>query len=76
MERFDHTGSLSAGKQDLYIFPIVAATAALGGVTIARGLSDDRWKRWESATLAVAGVLLGPERPRLRPALGQFIVLP
>ena len=51
--------SLSAGKQDLYIFPIVAATAALGGVTIARGLSDDRWKRWVSGTLAVAGALLG-----------------
>ena len=29
--------SLSAGKQDLYIFPIVAAVAALGGVAIERG---------------------------------------
>jgi 4-amino-4-deoxy-L-arabinose transferase-like glycosyltransferase len=35
--------SLSAGKQDLYIFPIVPAVAALGGVAIARGLSDERW---------------------------------
>ena len=50
--------SLSAGKQDLYIFPIVSAVAALGGVTIARGLSDERWKRWVSTTLAVAGALL------------------
>jgi 4-amino-4-deoxy-L-arabinose transferase-like glycosyltransferase len=50
--------SLSAGKQDLYIFPIVPAVAALGGLTIARGLSDDRWKNPVSATLAVAGALL------------------
>jgi 4-amino-4-deoxy-L-arabinose transferase-like glycosyltransferase len=50
--------SLSAGKQDLYIFPIVSAVAALGGVTIARGLADDRWKTWVSVTLAVAGALL------------------
>jgi 4-amino-4-deoxy-L-arabinose transferase-like glycosyltransferase len=50
--------SLSAGKQDLYIFPIVSAVAALGGVTIARGLADDRWKKWVSTTLAVAGGML------------------
>jgi 4-amino-4-deoxy-L-arabinose transferase-like glycosyltransferase len=50
--------SLSAGKQDLYIFPIVSAVAALGGVTIERGLSDERWKPWLSGTLAVAGALL------------------
>jgi 4-amino-4-deoxy-L-arabinose transferase-like glycosyltransferase len=50
--------SLSAGKQDLYIFPIVPAVAALGGLTIARGLSDERWKTPVSATLAVAGALL------------------
>ena len=50
--------SLSVGKQDLYIFPIVSAVAALGGVTIARGLTDERWKKWVSATLAVAGALL------------------
>ena len=35
-----------------------SAVAALGGVTIARGLSDERWKTWVSATLAVAGALL------------------
>ena len=50
--------SLSVAKQDLYIFPIVSAVAALGGVTIARGLTDERWKKWVSATLAVAGALL------------------
>ncbi len=50
--------SLSAGKQDLYIFPIVSAVAALGGVTIARGLSDARWQKWVGITLAVAGALL------------------
>jgi 4-amino-4-deoxy-L-arabinose transferase-like glycosyltransferase len=31
--------SLSAAKQDLYIFPVVPAVAALGGITIARGLN-------------------------------------
>jgi 4-amino-4-deoxy-L-arabinose transferase-like glycosyltransferase len=50
--------SLSVGKQDLYIFPIVSAVAALGGLTIERGLSDDRWKRWLSLTLAAGGALL------------------
>jgi 4-amino-4-deoxy-L-arabinose transferase-like glycosyltransferase len=30
----------SAAKQDLYIFPIVPAVAALAGVSIARGLTD------------------------------------
>ncbi len=51
--------SLSAGKQDLYIFPIVAAVAALGGLTIQRGLSDARWERGVSLTLAIGGALLG-----------------
>ena len=50
--------SLSAGKQDLYIFPIVPAVAALGGITISRALSDERWQRWVSVTLAIAGALL------------------
>jgi 4-amino-4-deoxy-L-arabinose transferase-like glycosyltransferase len=50
--------SLSVGKQDLYIFPIVSAVAALGGLMIERGLSDDRWKRWLSLTLAGGGALL------------------
>jgi 4-amino-4-deoxy-L-arabinose transferase-like glycosyltransferase len=50
--------SFSAGKQDLYIFPIVAAVAALGGVAIARGLGDDRSRRWLSATFGFTGALL------------------
>jgi 4-amino-4-deoxy-L-arabinose transferase-like glycosyltransferase len=49
--------SLSAGKQDLYIFPIVPAVAALGGIAIERGLADDRWRTWLTRTLAVAGAL-------------------
>lgn len=36
--------SISAAKQDLYIFPIVPAVAALAGVTIARGLAQDARK--------------------------------
>ena len=50
--------SLSAGKQDLYIFPIVSAVAALGGVTIARGLTVPRWATWVTRTLAATGALL------------------
>jgi 4-amino-4-deoxy-L-arabinose transferase-like glycosyltransferase len=48
--------SLSAGKQDLYIFPIVPAVAALGGLAIARGAVER--KTLLSATLAVGGALL------------------
>ena len=33
--------TLSAAKQDLYIFPIVPAVAALAGLTIARGLAQE-----------------------------------
>jgi 4-amino-4-deoxy-L-arabinose transferase-like glycosyltransferase len=50
--------SFSAAKQDLYIFPIVPAVAALGGRAIAAGLSDERWRSWLSSTLAIAGALL------------------
>jgi 4-amino-4-deoxy-L-arabinose transferase-like glycosyltransferase len=50
--------SLSVAKQDLYIFPIVAAVAALGGMAIESGLADDRWRGWLSMTLAVGGGLL------------------
>ena len=50
--------SFSAGKQDLYIFPIVAAVAALGGGALARGLCDDNWRGWLRWTLAVTGALL------------------
>jgi len=50
--------SLSAGKQDLYIFPIAPAVAALGGMAVERGLTDDRWRPWLARTVAVAGVTL------------------
>ncbi len=50
--------SFSAGKQDLYIFPIVAAVAALGGLAIARGLEDEASRGALRATLAVTGLLL------------------
>ncbi|HEY2432747.1 MAG TPA: glycosyltransferase family 39 protein [Vicinamibacterales bacterium] len=50
--------SFSAGKQDLYIFPIAPAVAALGGMAVARGLSDPRWRRWLLGSLAAAGALL------------------
>jgi 4-amino-4-deoxy-L-arabinose transferase-like glycosyltransferase len=50
--------SFSAGKQDLYVFPIVAAVAAVGGMAIARGIDDARWRGGLSASLAAAGALL------------------
>jgi 4-amino-4-deoxy-L-arabinose transferase-like glycosyltransferase len=50
--------SFSAGKQDLYIFPIVAAVAGLGGAALARGLSDPAWRTWMRWTLVVTGGLL------------------
>jgi 4-amino-4-deoxy-L-arabinose transferase-like glycosyltransferase len=50
--------SFSKGKQDLYIFPIVAAVAALGGLAIQRGLDDPRWRKWLVITIAVTGALL------------------
>jgi 4-amino-4-deoxy-L-arabinose transferase-like glycosyltransferase len=49
--------SLSAGKQDLYIFPIVPAVAALGGLAIARAAGDEGRTR-VAVTLAVSGALL------------------
>jgi 4-amino-4-deoxy-L-arabinose transferase-like glycosyltransferase len=49
--------SFSAAKQDLYIFPIVPAVAALGGRAIARGLAGER-PAFLTATLAVGGALL------------------
>ena len=51
--------SLGVGKQDLYIFPIVPAVAALGGLAIERGLADASRRIWLSSTLAVGGALLG-----------------
>jgi 4-amino-4-deoxy-L-arabinose transferase-like glycosyltransferase len=52
--------SFSQTKQDLYIFPIVAAVAALGGDWMARTAGDAAGvgRRWLPATLAVLAVLL------------------
>lgn len=52
--------TFSAAKQDLYIFPIVPAVAALAGVFIARRAPDGRPARPRSlrATAAVIGLLL------------------
>ena len=50
--------SFSAGKQDLYIFPIVAAVAGLGGAAIVRVSADPAWHRWGRWTLGVTGLLL------------------
>ncbi len=50
--------SFSAGKQDLYIFPIVAAVAGLGGAALARGLCEPAWRTWMRWTLIVTGGLL------------------
>jgi 4-amino-4-deoxy-L-arabinose transferase-like glycosyltransferase len=50
--------SLSAGKQDLYIFPIVPAVAALGGAVLAVGMCEPPWRAWVRWTLAIAALLL------------------
>jgi 4-amino-4-deoxy-L-arabinose transferase-like glycosyltransferase len=51
--------SLSAAKQDLYIFPIVPAVAALAGGAIGRGLSGDTaWPLSLRPIACAAGVLL------------------
>ena len=49
--------SASAAKQDLYIFPIVPAVAALAGVTIARGMSGG--VRWTSALIGASVAIAG-----------------
>jgi 4-amino-4-deoxy-L-arabinose transferase-like glycosyltransferase len=53
--------SLSQTKQDLYIFPIVAAVAALGGDLVARGLEGAAASggRWSRSTVFAAAVLFG-----------------
>ena len=52
--------SFSQTKQDLYIFPIVGAVAALGGDWMVRVAGDAAGigRRWLPATLAVPAVLL------------------
>ena len=52
--------SLSQTKQDLYIFPIVAAVAALGGDFVARALDPggDGEGRWLAGALSLSGIAL------------------
>ena len=58
--------SLSQTKQDLYIFPIVAAVAVLGGDWVARALArrsvrvqaDQAPGRWFTGTLTVIGIVM------------------
>jgi len=52
--------SLSQTKQDLYVFPIVAAVAALGGDWVARSvrLQPDQRNAWFTATFAVIGIVM------------------
>jgi len=52
--------SLSAAKQDLYIFPIVPIVAALGGLLIARSRADGTPERpgWLGLTAGIIGTLL------------------
>ena len=49
--------SASAGKQDLYIFPVVPAVAALAGVTIASGLTAGI--RWTCLVIGVVVAIAG-----------------
>jgi 4-amino-4-deoxy-L-arabinose transferase-like glycosyltransferase len=53
--------SLSETKQDLYIFPIVAAVTVLGADVVARGAArlHDLAFRWVRAALLAGGVALG-----------------
>ena len=53
--------SMSQTKQDLYIFPIVAAVAALGGDWVARFVGPrqpDQRALWFTGTLSVVGVVM------------------
>ena len=49
--------SFSRSKQDLYIFPVVAAIAALGGDWVARALQG-AFQPWLRATLTLLGVAM------------------
>ena len=52
--------SLSAGKQDLYIYPIVPAIVALAGVVIARALdpNEPEWPNIRAVTAVIGGLLV------------------
>jgi len=64
--------SFSQTKQDLYVFPIVAAIAALGGDWVARTLDagpaamESRQRAWLTATMSLLAVVLI--------ALGGFVL--
>ena len=49
--------SFSAAKQDLYIFPVVPAVAAIAGLVIGRACDDASARRWFRWTLVVVGVV-------------------
>jgi 4-amino-4-deoxy-L-arabinose transferase-like glycosyltransferase len=51
--------TLSAAKQDLYIFPIVPAIAALAGVTVARGLERESTHAPGITGLRMSAVVIG-----------------
>ena len=46
--------SLSAGKQDLYILPTIAAVVGLIAAAIERGRLRPEWRAWTDGTVAVA----------------------
>jgi 4-amino-4-deoxy-L-arabinose transferase-like glycosyltransferase len=48
--------SFSASKQDLYIYPVIPAVAALGGVAIA---GSSPWSRWLSASIGLIAAIVG-----------------
>ena len=48
--------SFSASKQDLYVYPVMPAVAALGGAVIA---SSAPWSRWLSAVIGIIVACLG-----------------
>jgi len=52
--------SVSQTKQDLYIFPVVAAVAALGGDWVARSVwhQPDHKDLWLTGTLSLVGVVM------------------
>ena len=50
--------SISAAKQDLYIFPVVPAVAALGGIALVRGLVRGEHARAVRVSIALAGLAL------------------
>ena len=50
--------SLSAGKQDLYIFPTIAAVVGLIAAAIERGKARPEWRAWTDGTVAVAAFLV------------------